>query len=99
MLLVNGLRTFPTKDNPGFSNGPKSLTKNLPNYPILCNWLFDSFILAEELFAKALRSFQTCVLVNNKLCKKLFSSLEPPTIFEEIFKITLVPFFIPDLTY
>ena len=99
MPLVNGLRTFPIKGNPVFSNCPKSLTKNLPNYPILCNWLFDSFILAEELFAKALRSFQTCVLVNNKLCEKLFSSLEPPTIFEEIFKVTLVPFFIPDLTY
>ena len=99
MLLVNGLGTFPIKGNPVFSNGPKSLTKNLPNCPILCKWLFDSFILAEELLAKALRSFQTCVLANNKLCEKLFSSLEPPTIFEEIFKVALVPFFIPDLTY
>ena len=99
MPLVNGLRTFPIKGNPVFSNCPKSLTKNLPNYPILCNWLFDSFILAEELFAKASRSFQTSVLVNNKLSEKLFPSLESPKIFEEIFKVTLVPFFIPDLTY
>ena len=98
MLLVDGLGTFPIKGNPVFSNGPKSPTKNLPNCHILCKWLFDSFILAEELFAKALRSFQTCVLANNKLCEKLFSSLEPPTIFEEILKITLVPSFIPDLT-
>ena len=98
MLLVNGLGTFPIKGNPVFCNGPKSLTKNLPNCPILCKWLFDSFISAEELLAKALRSFQTCVLANNKLCEKLFSSLEPPTIFEEILKITLVPSFIPDLT-
>ena len=45
---------------------------------------------------KALRSFETCVLVNNNLCVKLFSSLESPTTHEEIFRITSVPFFIPD---
>ena len=28
-----------------------------------CNWVFDNFKLAEELFAKALQSFETCVLV------------------------------------
>ena len=55
---------------------------------------FDDFILA-ELFAKALRSFETCVLANNKLCGKLFSSLFPTT-FDEIFKVTAVPSFIPD---
>ena len=74
----------------------KSLRKNLPVCPILCNRVFDSFVLAEELFAKALRSFETCALVNNNLCGELFSSLESPTIFGEIFKVTLVPFFIPD---
>ena len=36
--------------------------------------LFDNFILAEELFAKALRSFETCVFVNNNLYGNLFSS-------------------------
>ena len=56
-------------------------------------------ILAEELFAQGLRSFETCVLVNNNVCGKLFSSLEPtifssPTIFEKRF--TSVPFFIAD---
>ena len=61
-----------------------------------CNWLFDSFILAEELISKALVSLETYVLVNNKLFGKLFQSLEPPTIFEEIFKVTSVSFFIPD---
>ena len=30
------------------------------------------------------------------LSEKLFSSLESPTVFEEIFKITSVPFFIPN---
>ena len=63
---------------------------------ILCNSVFDNFISAEEVFAKALRSFETCVLVNNNLCGKLFSSLEFPTIFGERFKVTLVPFFIAD---
>ena len=47
-------------------------------------------------FAKALRNFETCVLVNNNLCGKLFSSLESPTIFDERFKVTSVPFFIED---
>ena len=57
---------------------------------------FDNFVLAEELFVKPFRSFGTCVLVNNNLCGRLFSSLESPTIFEEIFKVTSVPFYIPD---
>ena len=35
-LLANGLSTFSIKDSyPVFSNGPKSLPKNLPDYPIL----------------------------------------------------------------
>ena len=47
-------------------------------------------MLAEQLFAKALQSFETCLLVNNNLCGKLFSSLESLTIFDERFKATLV---------
>ena len=58
--------------------------------------VFDNSILAEELFTKALQTFETCVLVNNNLCGKLFSSLESPTTFDGIFKVTLVLFFIPD---
>ena len=50
-----------------------------------------------ELFAKALLRFKTCVLVNNNLWGKLFSSLESPTTFDEIFKVTSVPSFVPDL--
>ena len=61
MLLANGLSTFPIKDNPVFSNGPKGLPKNPPVCPILYNWAFDNFILADELFAKALGSFETCI--------------------------------------
>ena len=53
-------------------------------------------IWPEEWFAKALRNFEPFVLVNNNLCEKLLSSLESPTIFDESFKVTLVPSFSPD---
>ena len=36
-LLANGLSTFPIKGNPIFSNGPKSLPKNPPDFPVLYN--------------------------------------------------------------
>ena len=75
-LLANGLSTFPIKGNLVFSNCPKNLPKIPPDCLILCNCVFDNFILAEELFEKALPSFETCVLVNNNLCGKLISSLE-----------------------
>ena len=58
--------------------------------------VFDDFILACETFAKALRNFETCVLVNNNFCKKLVSSLELPITLDEKFKVTRVPFFIID---
>ena len=56
---------------------------------------FNNFILADEPFKKALRSFETCVLVNNNLCGKLISSLEPPVTFDESFKVTSARLFIP----
>ena len=62
-----GLSTVPIKGSPVFSNGPKSLPKNPPACPMLCNWVFDNFILDKILLAKALRSLETCVLVNNNL--------------------------------
>ena len=69
-LLANGLSLFPIKGNPVFNNGPKCLfnngpkclSKNSPDCPILRNSVFDNFILAEQLLAKALQSFETCVL-------------------------------------
>ena len=88
MLLANGFSTFPIKDNPVFSNGLKSLPKNPPDCPILCHWVFDNFILADERFEKALISLETCVLVNNSLCWKLFSSVESLIIFDERFEVT-----------
>ena len=68
------------------------------NCLVLCNWNFDYFISADELFAKALQIFKACVLVNNNSCEKLFSTLESSTTFDESSKITSVPFFIPDFT-
>ena len=51
-LLANGFGIFPIKGNPACTNGPKSLYKNPPDCPILCNCVFDNFILAKKLFAK-----------------------------------------------
>ena len=62
MLLANGLSTF--------SKSPESLPKNPSDYTILCNWVFENFILVDSLFAKALWGFETCTLVNNNLCRK-----------------------------
>ena len=73
MVLANGFNTFFIKGNPVFRNGPKSLPKNPPYCPILCNCIFQNFILANEPFGKALQIFETCVLVNYNLCEKLFS--------------------------
>ena len=83
--------TFPIKGNPVFSYSAKSL---LINTPVLCNRVFHNYISAEKLFGKALRSFETCVLVKNNLCRKLFLSLEFVTAFE-IFQVTSITFFIP----
>ena len=70
------------------ANCPESLPKSPPHCSIFCNCVFENFISAEELFAKVLRSFENCVLVNNNLCGKLFPLLESPTTFDEIFKVT-----------
>ena len=61
-LLANGLITVDIKGNPVFSNVPSNLPKN-PECVILDNWFFDNLISAGELFAKALRRFETCLLV------------------------------------
>ena len=82
----NGLSTFVIKGKSGFINGLKSL----PDCPISYNWVFDNFLLAEELLAKALQSLKTCILVNNNLCRKSFSPLDS----DEIVQVT--SFFIPD---
>ena len=52
MLLANGVSTFSINGTLIFSNGSKNIRKNPPDCPILCNWVFDSFILADEPFTK-----------------------------------------------
>ena len=59
--------------------------------------IFDTFKLADELFKTTLRSLENCVLVNDNLCKKLYSSLELPVPFDKRFKVASIPFLIPDL--
>ena len=51
--MFSGLTLF-IKGNAVFSNVPKTLSKKPLDCPILCKWVFDNFILAEELFAKDL---------------------------------------------
>ena len=53
------------------------------------------YAITDETFGEALRSLETCVLVNSNLCKKLFPSLESPITFDENFKVTSVSLFFP----
>ena len=62
-LLANGLITFFINVSPVFNNGSRSLPRNLPDCTILDNWVFDSLILADKLFSKALQRFSTCLLI------------------------------------
>ena len=71
-FLANGLSTFFIKGKPVFSNDPRTLPKNVSDYPILCSGNLKNSIFDAKLFAKALQNFETLVLVNNSLCEKLF---------------------------
>ena len=73
-LLANGWITLFINGNPVLSNEPRILPRNLPNCTILDNWVFDSLILTDELCAKALWRFLTCLSVNNNLCGRLVST-------------------------
>ena len=68
-LLANVLCAFPIKGN--FINGAKCLLQNPSHCPILNNWVFDNFILAEKIVVKALQSLETSVLVYNKCIRKI----------------------------
>ena len=46
-------------------------------------------MLTDQLFAKALRILNTCLLANNNLCGKLVSSLELPITFDESYFSTI----------
>ena len=67
MVLANGLITFFVNGNPVFSNGPRNLPKNPPDYIILDNFVFDNLISVDKQFAKALQRFETFLLVNNNV--------------------------------
>ena len=69
-------------------NGPRSLPRNPPNCIILDNQVFDNLISVDDLLAKTLRRFSTCLLVNNNLWGELLSS--SPTIFNDNLKTTPV---------
>ena len=66
-LLSNGLITFFINGNPVFNNGPRGLPRNSPDCITLDNWVFDSLISVDKLFAKALRRFAPVLLVNYNL--------------------------------
>ena len=80
---------------PTFING-SGLPRSTSDYTILGNWVFDNFILADELFPKTLQNPETYISVNKSLCGKLVSSLESPITFDEKLKVVSLTFFIPD---
>ena len=47
-------------------------------------------MLADELFSKDLRSFETRLLLSNNVCKKIVPSLESSVIFYERFRVTRI---------
>ena len=61
--IPNSLITDFNKGNQDFNNGAKNL-KNLP-FCILVNCAFENLISVDVWLAKALRIFETCLLVNN----------------------------------
>ena len=95
-FLANGLSTFPIKEKPVFIKVRKSLSKKSNNFTISDSWFLKKFILVVETFAKVLRIFETCILVRNNLCRKLALSLASSIAFVERFRVTRVPFCIPD---
>ena len=53
-------------------------------------------IVLYQLMNHLRKLLETCVLVNNNSCGKLFSSLESRATFNERLKVTLALSFIPD---
>ena len=94
-LLASGLSTYFINSKPTFISG----RRHSPYCFIFHIWVFDNFILADNLFAKALWRFTTCLLVNNNLCGKLVSSLELSIISDEVLRVTLVSFFTANFNF
>ena len=96
MLYASSLSTFFIKRKPVLSHDLRSLPRNPPDWTALDSLAFVIFLLVDELFAKASHRHETSLSVNNHLCQKLVSSFESPITFNERFKVSSVPFFIPD---
>ena len=86
-LWTNSLSSFFIKGKPVLKNGPRSLPRNHPDYTILDSWVFNNFILGNELFAKGLWNLS----ISDNLYEKLVSSLESPITFDDSFSSTLLP--------
>ena len=91
-ILANGLITFFISGNPVFGNRARSLPRNPPDCIILGNRVFDNLISVDKWYAKALRTFATCLLVNNNFWGKFFSL--SPILFDDNLKTTSVSFFL-----
>ena len=95
-ILASVSGTFFIKGKAVFSTASRSLPIYTSVCPILRDWVFDNFILADELFENALHILETYVWVTNDLWEKLVPSLKLPVTFDERFKVISVPFFILD---
>ena len=91
-LFATGLSRFFINGKPVFIIGPRSLSKNPSDCSVLDSLVFDSFILVDNFFAKALQNFETY------LCEKLFSSSKSPITFDDSFRVTSAAFFIADFS-
>ena len=58
--------------------------------------LKNYFLKIYETLCSHVKAMKTCVSASNDLCGKLVSSLELPITFDEKFKVTWAPFFIPN---
>ena len=72
---------------------------NAPDCILLDNWVFDSLLIAEKLFPRALEKFKTYLLVNHNLCRILWLTLELPIIFDDRQFPTSISFLLLALIY
>ena len=75
MLLANGSSAFFTKGNPDFSNGPKSLPKNLHDCPILC--IDTSVIINNNFCRKSFSSLESSAIFGKSFKASLVLFLIP----------------------
>ena len=75
-------------------DGSCNLPRNPPDWIIFDNWVFDNLISKDELFAKDLRRFETCLSVNNNLWGKSVSL--SPIMFDDNLNTTSDLLFVSD---